>query len=309
MRRLTLLSLLVISLLIGGWTYQVYTKNEQLKDPDFIYEHYLSPYRDHQYRVVAVQYSLKPGFIVQWEPHWKIYLYGAHRLIELEIGYNSRRVRNYSTALDYSRISAPVESFRGLNLPNGEYSVWIYVPKGNGLVEYPGGCVDLDKALDNGTVKLVNSTFWESAPRLELIKMESLGSGVLAFHYYHGCNCSGTWVLLRPYNETHDSVSVIYPWGKAEGYSPSLKLQPFNGTHYRMLAKKLKNRHCGFLGGIVANVTGIYVNPDPLKNFRKILEEARKGRQRIIIPTITVYRNGTVKEGGIGIMWPSYGSG
>ena len=308
MRKVLAISIILLFLFFGGWTYHIYTKNEELTDPSFVYNHYLKTYESLHYELVAVQYSLKPGFIVQWEPHWRIYLYRNHKLVELEITYENKKVRNYSTVLNYSRISMPLESLQSLELPARDYSIHIYVPTGKRLVEYPAGCTELSKVLNNGTIKLMNSTFGEGVPGLELIEMEPIG-GLLAFHYYHDCNCSGTWVVIKPHNETHDSVTVVYPWGKAESYSPALKLQPFSGVHYLKLAEKLENRHCGFLGGIVVNATGIYVNPDPLKNFQKVLEDARKKRKRFIIPTITIYANGTVKEGGIGIMWPSYGSG
>ncbi len=311
MKRLTLLSLALLFLLIGGWTYHIYAKNEQLTDPSFVYDHYLKLYEAHHYRLVAVQYTLKPGFIVQWEPHWKIYLYTDHRLIELDVNYRGESTRNYSTVLDYSTIGTLVENFRSLDLPARDYSTWIYVPNGDRLVEYRNKCMGLGEVLDNGTIKLINSTFSRDFPNprdLKLIKMKPIG-GVLALHYYRGCECSATWVVFRPYNETHDLIRVVYPWGVVEGHSPALNVQPFNGTYYLKLADKLKNRYCEFLGGVIVNATGIYVNPNAEVVFQKVIEKARKERRRLIIPSITIYRNGTIKEGGIGVMWPSYGSG
>jgi hypothetical protein len=312
MRRLTRLSLILIFLLLAGGFYYIYSENEQLKDPGFIYEHYLKPYEAGNYSLVAAQYTIKPGFILQWEYHWKIYLYGNHELVELRIDPRNRHAKNYSTILDYSTISAPIESFRELTPPTGEYSTWIYVPKGNELSEYLGGCTKLGKVLGNGTMKLVNSTFRDSLIKspgnLELVRTAPTG-GVLVFQYYKDCDCSGTWITVKPYNESQDLVRAIYPWGRAEGCSAALDLEPFNGTHYAKLASKLENKYCAFLGGIIVNSTGIYVNPNTKIAFKKVLDWAWKERRRFIIPNITIYADGTVEEGGIGIMHPSYGSG
>lgn len=306
MRFITLFSLTLMFLLLSGGIYYLYRENEQLKDPRFIYEHYLKSYEGENYSLVGVQYTIKPGFILQWEYHWKIYLYGNHELVEVRIGPGNKHAKNYSTVLDYSTISAPIESFRELTPPTGEYSTWIYVPKENGLSEYSGGCIKLREALDNETMKLVNSTFREdfikSPGNLELIRMASTG-GILVFQYYKDCDCSGTWVVVKPHNKSLDLVQVIYPWGRTEGYSPALALEPFNGTHYSKLASKLENKYCGFLGGIIVNATGVYVNPNAEEVFEKVAGDAKRNKRCFLIPTIIIYANGTVREGGIGTRW------
>ncbi|NJF25510.1 hypothetical protein [Thermococcus sp. Bubb.Bath] len=306
MRQLTWLSLTLIFLLLAGGFYYLYRENEQLKDPGFIYEHYLKTYEGENYSLIAVQYTIKPGFILQGEYHWKIYLYGNHELVELRVDPRNRHAKNYPTILDYSTISAPIESFRELTPPTGEYSTWIYVPKGNELSEYPGGCIKLGEALDNETMKLVNSTFRDtpikSPGNLELVRTAPT-EGVLIFQYYKDCDCSGTWLIVKPHNESRDLVQVIYPWGRVEGYSPVLELEAFNGTHYSKLASKLENKYCAFLGGIIVNSTGIYVNPNAEEAFEKVARGAKRDKRCFLIPTITIYANGTIREGGIGTQW------
>lgn len=104
-----------------------------------------------------------------------------HRLIELGVSYRERSMRNYSTALDYSTIGTLIGNFRSLNLSAGGYSMWIYVPKGDKLVEYRDKCMGFGEVLDNGTIKLINSTFRGDFPNLRDLKLIEMKKPIEGF--------------------------------------------------------------------------------------------------------------------------------
>lgn len=304
MKHLTLLSLALIFLFIGGWAYHIHAENEKLKDPEFIYQHYLKPYEAENCSILGAQFELNKGSLFfPWEPSWDIYLYSPRgKLIELAISARKTAKKEISTVINYSTLSLPLASIREIPVHREGVILRAYLPDGNRLKEYSEDelkCVNLSAALDNRTLKLLQSL----RGRKWLDVVNTTVGGVFALTTSNSPLCQGSWMVITPYSPSQDKVEVLYPHGNASGFTKPLESPTFNGEDYLNLLKELRNHTSTVTECVLVNATGIYVNPHAQEIFNRTVSRAIKEKRCFTIDQVIVLKNGTVKTWGRGTVW------
>jgi len=307
-----LLVFLIIFLLLGGLAYTKHARNEELKDPKFVCEHYLKTYEVENYTLLGVYFELDRGSIINpWRPKWEFYLYNpSGKLVKLTITPEGTRKEELKTRLNYTNLTAPLNQVQ--NLPKYEegFRERVYLPKEGKLIDHPARsysefskvCVKLSRILDNQTCKLIKTLRGRTYEWLTL-KNTSIVGGVFTITSSMDPLCEGTWLVVEPYNETHDLVRVIYPHGNASALVKALNLPVFQGKEYLGLLKKVEENSCSAVEGTLVNATGIYVNPHAQEIFNQTAPKAIKERKCFTISQVIVLRNGTVKTWGMGTKW------
>jgi len=308
--------LFVFLLLLGGLAYTKHARNEELKNPKFVYEHYLKTYEAQNYTLLGVYVELDRGSIITpWKPKWEFYLYNpAGKLVKLTITPDGESKKELATILHYTNLTVPINQVQ--NLPKYEegFREIVYLPKNGKLGEYRVSayeefrkvCVKLSRILDNGTFKLIRTVHGVNAVRNhEWLTLEntSLTGGILAFTTSNDPLCEGTWLVVEPYNETHDLVRVIYPHGNASALIKALNQPVFQGKDYLGLLKKIDESPCVDVEGTLVNATGIYVNPHAQEIFNQTAPKAIKEKKCFTIIQVIVLKNGTVKTWARGTIW------
>ncbi|NJF25505.1 hypothetical protein [Thermococcus sp. Bubb.Bath] len=316
MKYLVLLSLAFIFLLIGGWAYHIHAENEKLKDPEFIYEHYLKPYETENYTLLGVYFELDQGsMIASWKPKWEFYLYHpTGKIVKLTIIPKGMSKEELKTILSYTSLTAPVNQVK--NLPKYEegFRERVYLPGEGKLIAYSPSdyekfrkvCVSMGKILDNGTFKLIRTVHGVNAVGShEWLTLENTSpvNGIMALTTSNDPLCEGTWMVIEPYNETHDLVKVIYPHGNASALVRALDLPLFQGNEYSKLLKKVDESPCVDVEGTLVNATGIYVNPHAQEIFNQLVQKALQEKQCFKVIQVTVLKNGTVRTWARGTIW------
>lgn len=316
MKYLALLSLALIFLFIGGRAYHIHTENEKLKNPEFIYEHYLKPYETENYTLLGVYFELDQGsMIAPWKPKWEFYLYHPNgKIAKLTITPKGTSKEELKTILSYAGLTAPVNQVK--NLPKYEkgFRERVYLPKDGKLIEYQPGiyekfrkvCVSMGKILDNGTFKLIRAVHGVNAVgKREWLTLENTSpvNGVMALTTSNDPLCEGTWLTIEPYNETHDLVKAIYPHGNASTLVKALNLPVFQGGEYLKLLEKIDESPCVDVEGTLVNSTGIYVNPHAQEIFNQLAPKAIQEKQCFKMIQVIVLKNGTVKTWARGTIW------
>ena len=296
MKHLALLSLLIIFLLIGGWVYHTRTENEKLKNPEFIYEHYLKPYEADNCSLLGVQFELNKGSLISpWEPSWSIYLYSPKgRLIELTISPKKTVKKEVPTIIDYSTLSLPLASIKEIPVHRKRLVLRAYLPDGNSLREYSEDeleCLNLSEVLDNRTFKLLQSL--RGSKWLDIVN--TTVGGVFVLTTSNSPLCQGSWMAIIPYSQNQDKVEVLYPYGNASGFTKPLETPTFTGGDYLNLLKELRNHTSTVTECVLVNATGIYVNPHAQEIFNQTAPKAIKEKWCFTIIQVIVLKNGTVK--------------
>jgi hypothetical protein len=283
MKRLTLLSLTLIFLFIGGWAHHIHAENEKLKNPEFIYEHYLKPYEAENYTLLGVYFELERGSIIApWKPKWEFYLYNpAGKLIRLTITPKGTSKEELKTILSYTSLTVPINQVKNLPKYDEGFRERVYLPKRGKVIEYQPGayekfrkvCTNMGKILDNRTFKLIKTVHGVNAlGKREWLTLENTSpvNGIMVLTTSNDPLCEGTWLTIEPYNETHDLVKVIYPHGNASALVKALNLPVFQGEEYLKLLEKIDESPCVDVEGTLVNATGIYVNPHAQDIFNQI---------------------------------------
>ncbi len=300
--------LFVFLLLLGGLAYTKHARNEELKNPKFVYEHYLKTYEAQNYTLLGVYFELDRGSIINpWEPKWEFYLYNpTGKLVKLTITPDGESKEELETILNYTNLTTPVSQVKNLPKYEEKFREILYLPKSGKLTEYRAStyeefrkvCVTLSRILDNGTFKLIRTVHEVNAVRNhEWLTLEntSIVNGIMAFTTSNDPLCEGTWLVVEPYNETHDLVRVIYPHGNVSTLIKALNLPVFQGKDYLGLLKKIDESPCVDVESTLVNATGIYVNPHAQEIFNQMAPKAIKEKWCFTIIQVTVLKNGTVK--------------
>ena len=297
--------LFIFLLLLGGLAYTKYTRNEELKDPKFVYEHYLKTYEAQNYTLLGVYFELDKGSIINpWEPKWEFYLYNpTGKLVKLTITPDGESKEELETILNYTNLTTPVSQVKNLPKYESEYMFNIYLPENGVLKEYQMECcedfkcIKLSRILDNRTFKLVKSlhNYHPQEDEWLGVKNTSIVGGVFTVTSSTDPLCGGTWLVVEPYNETHDLVRVIYPHGNVSTLIKALNLPVFQGKDYLKLLKKIDESPCVDVESTLVNATGIYVNPHAQEIFNQTAPKAIKEKWCFTIIQVTVLKNGTVK--------------
>ncbi len=270
----------------------------------YVYDRYLSPYAKRGFHLLAAQFR-------EWHPHsglefeWRIYLYHPNgTLAYITIGSYGVSKREYPTFLDYSPIAMPIEALREFSpaSSNRGYVDKIYFLNNTNYRimkdEYHGisRCRNITSFLLGKEFKLVKGL--RSGSETALLNVSPVGGVfVLTGSYSYNPLCRETWLVVQPYNKTHDRVGVIYADVDVWGFSPRQDLQVFNGSRYSWLVKKHSNKlGWGDVEGLLMNATGIYLNP----HARLIFERSYKRGGLPGISSVIILNNGTVKTWG---MW------
>jgi len=276
-----------------------------ISNPSYVYDEYLSSYERRGFQLLAVQVK-KWHSLSGTEVEWKVYLYNPNgTLVYVRIGTHGVSKREYSTAIDYSPITMPLDVLRESppDLKKHEYIDRIYFLNSTNYRimkdEYHGisRCRNLTSLLSGKMFKLVRGI--KTGSETSLVNLSHVGGVfVLTGSYSYRPLCRETWVVVQPYNKTHDRVGVIYADADVWGFVPKLDLPVFNGTHYAWLIKRYSKRlSWGDVEGLLMNATGIYLNP----HAREIFKRSYKRTDLPDISQVTILRNGTVKTWGIWI--------
>ncbi|EEB74360.1 hypothetical protein [Thermococcus sp. AM4] len=308
--------LFVFLLLLGGLAYTKHTKNERLKDPKFVYEHYLKTYEAQNYTLLGVYFELDRSSILNpWKPKWEFYLYNSSgKLVKLTITPDGESKEKAKTILNYTNLTVPINQVQNLPKYEERFREIVYLPREGKLIDHPARgysdfrkvCVKLSRILDNRTFKLIK-TIRGGVYHWLTLKNTSIVGGVFTVMSSTDPLCEGTWLVVEPYNETHDLVKVIYPHGNASTLVKALNLPVFQGKEYLGLLKKVEAGHCSAVEGTLVNATGIYVNPHAQEIFNQTAPKAIKERRCFTIIQVIVLKNGTVKTWARGTIWCARG--
>ena len=300
-------ALIVLGLIIVAMGYLSHSgtssSGSSLLNSTYVYENYLEPYDEEGYRLLAAHLRI-------WHPsetviEWKVYLYHPNgTLVFVHITEDGASSRKYSTSLDYSSISMPLSALKNLGVveEKGYVNRLYFLNETDYRImedEYKGiaRCRNITSLLSGRSLKLLRGVKVGGETGLMDIRPAG-GVFVITGSYSYRPLCRETWLVVEPYNETHDRVGVIYPDAAVWGLVPFQNLPVFNGSDYVRLMRRFSEKlSWGDVEGTLINATGIYVNP----HAKEIFERGYRRGSLPGISGVVVFRNGTVKTWGVWI--------